>query len=206
MPLNNSQVLILKSLAKSSSGMTREQLGRTGACAAQYNLGPVYHETLVDGADHSSTSLYELGLVSPEEHESGVLWVITAKGRKMAQRMEPRPVFTSKVPTKLLDAVLQEFIAHRPYSLDSCTTDDLKIIREELGEPYSLRLSLDSLRQQISNRRKSGVFASRKDKISRSAKRVIKEYGLGGTVCKGLLTPKQLKRLNQLIKKEAAND
>jgi len=162
--LNGSQVLILKALAKAGpAGMTRRQLKRVAPVNSD-NLGPVHVESL----ENHPKSLIARGLVVVEEEDDGTksvpVYRITAKGLEYAKTLKALPRLTrltyEKIPPKILDPAIRQVKEKRTYGLEQFTDMDLREILKLCGPKYA-DVPLDSLRQQIVNRRKRGAFASK---------------------------------------------
>lgn len=200
--LNDSQVRILQALDKVPAGvpgLTTAQLGEKcpGAAVNSGNLGPAFRAVL----DSYPDSLYGLGLVKPiKMPDSPLAWEITTKGRAAAATYKGRKrgvADSDRVPAAVLDQVVKKFIPTRTYGLELYTDADLKEVRAGLGSDYA-DVALSALRQQIVNRRKQGAFASKAETNKRAAARVLKEFGMGGTVFAGLLTDDQTATLEKL--------
>lgn len=165
--LNSSQVLTLQTLAKHEDGLDQETLEKkSGASISPANLGPVHKETLKEGNGTYAKSLYGLGLVKPEQQPNGVvLWKATAKGLKEALEVKTKKRVNKLdiIPAKVLDPVIQKFRVTRTYGFESYTDDDIREIKKQIGKEYA-DISLDSVRQQITNRRKQGAYADPKKK------------------------------------------
>lgn len=201
--LNASQVLILQTLAKHRTGtMTRAQIEeKSGATLSAGNLGPVYKETLDAGNGEYAESLYGLGMVRPEQSEDeGVVWTITAKGRKAALGVKAKSRGTTvKVDADALDTVVKKFRTTRTYGMELYTEDDLKEIRSQLPKEFS-SVEIDDLRLQICNRRKQGAFTDTDAKNRKFAQAILRHIGPAGTLLKGLLTAEQVKKLEKIVK------
>lgn len=158
LPLTNSQVLILKTLARNPNGLTREMLlEKSGVVCDNATLGPVYQE----GIEKHSESLVAYRLVKVEKRSptDPTLFKLTAGGVQAAGSYSARKRGqTDKVPPEELDPVVLSIRALKPYGLELFTDDDLKEIREQLPEEHR-EVTLTSLRQQIVNRRKQGAYA-----------------------------------------------
>lgn len=203
--LNASQVHILQTLRKSNDGLTRAQLQNKcpeGTSVTPGNLGTA------EPSDNHVDSLKSLGLVKPvssrgaglteEDERDLVVWRITPKGEKLAEKLVTRKRGSSvRVPAGKLDPAVKRLKALRTYGLELFTDSDLKELREGLGTEYA-EVPLTELRQQIVNRRKQGAFADPQDKIRTATREVIRRCGPEGTLIANLLTPDQLKKLEKL--------
>jgi hypothetical protein len=157
--LSPTQVIVLKTLARSSQGMTRGQIEeKTGVALTASIIGPIY----VDDLHKHPESLYALKLVQPlmdenSSHIGDVQWHLTKVGRRMAESVKTREHIAAVVPGNVLDPVVIKFRPTRTYGIEKYTDDDMREIISQLGEPYA-DVSLDALRQQIANRRKMGKY------------------------------------------------
>ncbi len=200
--LNTSQVLILQAIAKNPSGLTRDQIMKKAPDAAVTlsNLGPVLISSLAKDTNHQE-SLYKMGLVRAEptgDEKDTITWTVTAKGAKLAPTLKTLTrTRGNKIPPKVLDPILRKFKVLRTYGLELYTDSDIKEIRTLCGEDYEL-LGVDSLRQQIVNRRKQGAFASSSDRIKGACERVLREFGPDATVLP-ILTPEQVVKLQEVV-------
>ena len=154
--LSRSQVHILKALASVPFGMTRDQIEeKLDITVSTDVIGPVYSEDLYKHPD----SLYALGCVSPtrEEDDTKARWRITKDGKQIADKVKTRKPSSAVVPGDVLDPVVIAFRPTRTYTAERYTDEDMKEIRSKLGDRYA-NVCLDSLRQQIVNRRKMGKY------------------------------------------------
>lgn len=158
MNLTNSQVIILKTLARNPSGLTRESLAeKTGVVCDNGTLGPQLVETVPNHPD----SLYALRLVRPAKFspDSPVLWSLTPGGEKAASLYRARERGPKlKVDTKRLDKLVLAMKPLRTYGFESYTEDDLKEIRSQLSEDDQT-VTLGDLKMQIIARRKQGAYS-----------------------------------------------
>ena len=192
--LNASQVLILQTLAKFPDGLTRDKLAaKSGASCSTDNLGPQQ----LNG--NHVTSLYGMGLVKPVKHEEEeCLWLPTKKGMKAAATYKTlKPRSSEKVPASLLDPLAAALQAARTYSMEQWTDEDVKELREKLGQDWA-ELPLNDLRQQVVNRRKQGAFSSPTERLRKAVDKTIKDFGPEGHLAK-VLTPKQVEQLQALV-------
>lgn len=158
MELTNSQVMILKCLARNPDGLDRETLvEKTGVVCDNSTLGPQLSETVPNHPD----SLYALRLVRPAKFspDSPVLWSLTPGGEKAAALYKGRERGPKlKVDVKRLDKIVLKMKPLRTYGFESYTEDDLKEIRSQLAEDAQT-VSLGDLKMQIIARRKQGAYA-----------------------------------------------
>lgn len=167
--LTNSQVLILKALAKARGPVVRAALEKAaGVATGPENLGPVSKESVNGYAD----SLIGRKLVTVQQDDEvvgGVVFQATAAGKALAVKCSARkPSEAENVPAKSLDAAVLKVKAFKPYGLELYTDEDLKEIRALLPKDHQ-QVPLDALRQQIVNRRKQGAFTDPKAKAARKA-------------------------------------
>lgn len=198
--VNASQVRILKYMAKLGRPVSREQLEeKSGATASAHNLGPVNKELLATNG--YGDSLFGLGYVRPKQYEGeGVTWELTQKGQKAAAIYETaKRVDCSRVPSKILDPVVIEFMKTRTYGLERYTEGDLKEIRAKLGEDWA-DLPIGELQLQIVNRRKQNAFSSPEARKRRPAIMALSAFGPKGWVSKNLLTDEQVAKLEKIIR------
>lgn len=158
LPLTNSQVLILKTLARNPNGLTREMIAeKSGVVCDNAILGPVYQETMEKHPE--SLISYRLVKVEKLSPTAPTLFKLTAGGIQAAGSYSSRKRgATDKVPPEELDSVVLSIRALKPYGLELFTDDDIKEIRAQLSEEYN-SVTIPSLRQQIVNRRKQGAYA-----------------------------------------------
>lgn len=157
LPLTNSQVLILKTLARNANGLTREEIAeKSGVVVDNTTLGPVYSETC---ANHPE-SLVALRLVRVEKisPDAPTMYKLTPGGENAAKAYSARKRGTpDKVDPKTLDKVVLRIKPLKPYGIENFTDDDLKQVRAELPEE-DREVTIPSLRNQILNRRKQGAY------------------------------------------------
>lgn len=155
--LTNSQVIILKTLARNPNGLTREQIDEKAQCVVDNTtLGPVYEETL-DKHPESLTSL-RLVLRKKLTPDMPVLYFLSESGKKAAQLYSARKRGAKdKVPADVLNPIVLRIRPLKPYSDEYYTDDDLKEIRDMLPEEYQ-DTPLESLKRQIRNQRKQGAY------------------------------------------------
>jgi len=199
--INSSQALILKVLAKAPGGLSYEEIKTKvgeGVAVNSGTIGPVHREVLNNYPD----SLHALNLVRVEKTEGeGTKFLISPKGLKVATSLVARKRVSngSRVPPKLLDPLVRKLMEARTYGIDGLTSADLSAIRKDLGENWA-KIADDDLRQQITNRRKSGAYANPNDKILAAVKETVNRFGPEGKVIQGLLTQAQLSKLDDLVK------
>ncbi len=192
--LNGSQVLILQALADAKKPLTRAEL-----------VEKVGHGVAVSPANLSSTtepaSLSSRGMLTASEGEDGsVKFGVSAKGAKFAGQMVARRQGANgdKVPPGKLDPAVKRVKASRTYGLELLTEADLTEIRTALGDKYA-EVPLDSLRQQVVNRRKQGAFSDPADRNRRAAESALRAFGPGGAVRDGLLPTATVKSLREIV-------
>lgn len=205
--LNDSQVFLLQTLRTFNAAngpMPRSRLDETSkGSATPSNLGPANLQTLKDGNGKYAGSLFGLGFVQPcgsEESDNTreTSWKITDKGLKAVETYRARKRGANvKVPSAKLDKEVKKLRNTRTYGLELFTTDDLKELRTALGDDYA-NVTLEDLRQQITNRRKQGAFADPKAKIAAAVKKAILDFGPEGRIA-SLLTAKQVTEMQALL-------
>lgn len=163
LPLTNSQVMILKTLARNSNGLTREDLAeKSGVVCDTDVLGPVLREQIMYHED----SLVAYGLVQAvkESHESPTVFVLTIEGEEASERYSGRKTGAKlKVDHKALDQAVLSIRNLKAYGLELFTDDDVKEVREMLPEEFQA-VTLTDLKQQIVNRRKQGAYKTDRTK------------------------------------------
>lgn len=186
--LNASQVRILQTLSTADGGMTRDELAEQGCSPTTDNLGTTTREGL---AEHPE-SLGALGLVkivpnSDSGEDRKTRFALTARGEKAATTHVTRVwEHDVKVPRKSLVSIGKKMRDTRTYSFEEFTESDLAEIRQNLPKEYQ-GVSDVSLKFQLVNLRKQGVFANPKDRAVKAAKATLKAFGRYGNVSKGLL-------------------
>ena len=202
--LNASQVHILQTLAKAPDGMTRTQLetkAPDGTAVTPDNLGTVKASGNHDG------SLKALGLVKTVAPDvdldaegpgrDPVLWLVTAKGLKVAVKMLARKR-GNRIDHGVIDTAVKKVKANRVHSIDTFTDSDFREVKTLLGEEYA-DVTLEEVRRQTINRRKQGAYSDPLNKVRMAAAETIRRCGPGGTLIPDLLTEKQLKELEKLL-------
>lgn len=157
-PLTNSQVMILKVLARNPNGLTREQIAeKSGVVVDNTTLGPVLQETL--SAHPECLIAYRFVRVEKISPDAPTLYKLTPGGTQAANTYSVRKRgATDKVNPDKLDEVVLRIRPLKPYGIENFTDDDVKQIRSELPEEDQ-EVTIDSLRRQIANRRKQGAYS-----------------------------------------------
>lgn len=158
LPLTNTQVMILKCLARNPNGLTREQLAdKTGVVCDNTTLGPVMQETV---SNHPESLVgYRLVKVEKISPYDPTVFKLTGGGEEAARAYNAvKRGQDDKVPPETLNPVVLSVRALKPYGLELFTDDDLKEIRSQLPEQHQ-DVKLVSLRQQIVNQRKQGAYS-----------------------------------------------
>jgi hypothetical protein len=194
--LNRTQVVFLQKLAECPKGE-----GKTIASISD-ETGMVFPTSMIgfgtrEPEESPADSLYAMGMVRPEKQEEtkAIKWIISALGRKQADKVRTRSVHNgNKIPHPLLDRTVIAFAKTRTYGLELYTDEDCEAIKAKLGEKYK-EVSNESLRQQMCNRRKQGAFVDPSDKRRRIVEQAIRQFGKEGTIIPGLLTQGQMERL-----------
>lgn len=200
--LTPTQILALKTLADNGD-MTYGMLADAGV---NITTGEMSKGTIsANGEAANPDSLEARGYVkrqemSGEEGEGrGILWAITASGRKMADKLVLRVRDNGeKVPAGMLDKAVLRVKGTRHYGLELFTEEDMATVRSLLSDKYA-DVPLDGLRQQMVNRRKQGAYANPLEKQRKAMERAIREFGPEGTVIEGLLSAKQVNALREQI-------
>lgn len=194
-PLNQSQVLILQCLAKFADGLTTPELAKkSGATVNSGTVGPVFDSAV----ENYPESLHARKLVRVEKREEGIVWKITAAGRKIAPTVKTRKrADTPRVPAEVLNPVVLNFAPTRTYGIEGYSLQDLAEIRNGLPAEFA-SMNLEDLREQITNQRKRGAYADPANKIITAVNRTIRDFGPEGTI-KAILSAKQVEELRSLL-------
>lgn len=195
--LSGSQVLILNTLAKSSVGMTDDEITFHANVPVNVNtIGPVYGETI----ENHPNSLRGRGLVVCEKEEDGdVRWRITTKGRELGKTLKGNRIGPSnRVPNDILDPVAGAFKRLRSYPFEEYTKEDMTELRARLPKEFH-SIDLDELRRQAQARRKQGVFSDPNERRDKALRRIVREFGADGTIFRDFLTEDQLGTIYGMI-------
>jgi len=123
-------------------------------------------------------------------------WVVTAKGRSVVEKIKVRKDDCPKVDAGKLDTVVIKFRSTRTYGIELYTDADMKEIKAALGVAAE-GVTLDSLRNQIANRRKQGAYSDKAATFARKIAATIRDFGPEGIVAK-ILTAPQVAKLRAL--------
>lgn len=193
---NQSQVLILQTLVKHPDGLSSPDLAKkSGAAVNSGNIGPVFRNVL----ENYPESLHAQGYVKvhPLSEKGETVWRITKKGEKIAPTLKTlKKAVSAKVPADVLNPVVLKFAKTRTYGFEVYTAEDLKAIREALGDGYS-EVGAEDLRAQIIGQRKRGAYSDPTVKIRLAVERTIRDFGPEGAI-KEILTEKQVLELGAL--------
>jgi DNA-binding MarR family transcriptional regulator len=162
--LTATQVRILKLLGDLGT-MTRKEIDEAIQGDITTHLGPVYVNDVNDSdRTHGRKSLLSLGMVSVTRDQVDgkttiIIYSLTSKGRDAASKYEVRDKVPReyRIPGVLLDPATVAVKKLRTYGLELFTDEDIRQVLERLPREYH-DVPLDSVRQQIVNRRKQGAF------------------------------------------------
>jgi hypothetical protein len=197
MSLNQSQVLILKFLAKHPDGVSAEKISTAlgdGIAVNAETLGPVFRET----AENHPTSLIGLGLARSKKEDKETVYLPTPKGVTLSAKVSARePNGHEKIPNKELDRAVIAVKDFKAYGFELYTKNDLEEVRTHLTKKYP-KIGDDALRLLICNRRKQGAFTDPAEKVKRAAKATLVAFGPDGVIKKGLLAKETVTKLEAL--------
>jgi hypothetical protein len=170
MDLSETQIRVIRLLAKSRKGLSRQDVADKAPVNASFNehVGPIHKDESRDWDEkYGRRSLVSLGLVDVKmgDDDSGgmvPLFSLTPAGRHAHRVVVPaqRVVFT--IPDDVIDPIVIAEMGLHAYGMENYTDADLDHIRSQLPVEYHNVPLRPDLYRLINGRRKKGVYSKRR--------------------------------------------